>query len=152
MVTPKVKALFNMAAEGETCVAKMSTDSDDFQQVRRKSRKRKMVEDKQAKDTAMDTSDSAPKRPSLPQISGERLMVISSNHNLVCFAFTVQSLCSCAMPGLSSLTKIHSHCIAHGFWSEQICPRAWKLVFNMLCYTGRSLEGGNLVSSTLYCL
>ena len=66
----------NMA---ETDVAQVSgkmEQNEDFKQVnKRKSRKRKMEEDTGDVVAAMDTIDTAPKRPNLPEISSEKLVV-----------------------------------------------------------------------------
>jgi len=70
----------NMA---ETDVAQVSgkmEQNEDFKQVnKRKSRKRKMEEDTGDVVAAMDTIDTAPKRPNLPEISSEKLVSTKSD-------------------------------------------------------------------------
>ena len=56
----------------------MTPKDDEFQQIKRKSRKRKMVEDNVTTQTQMDTNESLPKRPMLPPISAEKISVSSS--------------------------------------------------------------------------
>ena len=62
-------------ADRTTVGSKMEDKSDGFVPVKAKSRKRKMGDMPEGATVTMDTSESAPKRPSLPPISGDKLMV-----------------------------------------------------------------------------
>ena len=74
--TVKVKVLSrNMADTSPREETQMEQKEEEFKQVKKKSRKRKLKEDDVATTSSMDTSETAPKRPNLPPISAEMLVV-----------------------------------------------------------------------------
>ena len=82
----KVKASFSMASKTVEAVKmdseKIVENTDDFVKIKRKSRKRKIQTQPEKETNSMDTSEAAPKRPHLPEISGENL-VVSCLHFLI---------------------------------------------------------------------
>ena len=59
----------------ETQISPIERDSEGFAQVKSKTRKRKIQGDVEMEEFPEDQVDTAPKRPNLPPISGEKLHV-----------------------------------------------------------------------------
>ena len=81
-ITHKVKVLSSsMADSGATSSTstpkndEMSGTEKEFVKVKTRSRKRKLQDEGESKESSMDTSETASKRPNLPPISADKLTV-----------------------------------------------------------------------------
>lgn len=76
-LTTHVKMADTQTSQTSSMESSQTPQEDSFIPARRKTRKRKMKEDDSKEEREMDTSESAPKRPSFPPITSDKLMVIS---------------------------------------------------------------------------